>query len=398
MQPQYLTAVMFAALAPALAAEPVADTGKAAFDRRDFRAAAELWSGEAAAGSADARFGLGLLSDLGLGTPRDSAKAMRWYMEAAADGLAEAEFNVGVMLDAGTGVPQDHVAAAVWYSRAAANGHPRGEYNLGILYETGEGVPRNPDLARYWFSRAAETLPAAAERLAKLRPASAGERGLVAPDLAAAVLVPAGNARSAELSWSAPPGAVDARYQVELARLPRGTETWGSLILDEPTEGSALVTPVPAGHGQYAWRVSSVDRGTSSYAASPWQSLGAEATAGRPPVSPAGRVSLHVGAADIPAQWLARELAVSFSDAGLWVRVETEQSPARTTTVRYAFVQDVGLAASVAEFLPVLNADDTALSPDLEAAPGEVNVWLVGGPSKPEAEPNAGVTVSEAQN
>ena len=160
-----------AALALPAAAQQAAESGAEAFARSDFAAAAELWRKEAAAGSAQAKFGLGLISDLGLGVPRDAAKALRWYLEAADDGFSNAQFNVAVMLDAGTGVPRDVGAAAVWYGRAAANGHHRAQYNLGLLYEAGEGVPQNPDLARYWLGRAAEVLPAAAERLAKLAPA-----------------------------------------------------------------------------------------------------------------------------------------------------------------------------------------------------------------------------------
>ena len=124
-------------------AQQAAESGAEAFARSDFAAAAELWRKEAAAGSAQAKFGLGLISDLGLGVPRDAAKALRWYLEAAEDGLSNAQFNVAVMLDAGTGVPRDVRAAAVWYGRAAANGHHRAQYNLGLLYEAGDGVPQN---------------------------------------------------------------------------------------------------------------------------------------------------------------------------------------------------------------------------------------------------------------
>ena len=133
-----------AALALQATGQAAAETGAEAFATRDFTAAAELWRKEAAAGSARAKFGLGLLSDLGLGVPRDAAKALRWYLEAADEGVSDAQFNVAVMLDAGTGVPRDVGAAAVWYGRAAANGHHRAQYNLGLLYEAGEAVPRNP--------------------------------------------------------------------------------------------------------------------------------------------------------------------------------------------------------------------------------------------------------------
>ena len=216
-----------AALALPVAAQQAAESGAEAFDRSDFAAAAELWRKEAAAGSAEAKFGLGLISDLGLGVPRDAAKAMRWYLEAADDGLSNAQFNVAVMLDAGTGVPRDVGAAAVWYGRAAANGHHRAQYNLGLLYAAGEGVPQNPDLARYWLGRAAEALPAAAERLAKLAPARSDQRTFTAPGILVGAVVTNGSARRAEMVWSAPPGPPGAQFLLEVARLPAGGRDFG---------------------------------------------------------------------------------------------------------------------------------------------------------------------------
>ena len=52
------------------------------------------------------------------------------------------------------------------------------------------------------------------------------------------------------------------------------------------------------------------------------------------------------------------------------------------SSVRYAYREDAELAAEIAEFLPVLGADDAVLSPDLDAAPGEIVVRLVGGPNE----------------
>ena len=161
-----VVALLIAGVALPALAQPA--TGDDAFARQDYATAVRLWRSEAEAGSAKAKFGLGLANDLGLGVARDSAKALRWYLEAADAGMAEAQFNVAVMLDAGAGVPRDIPAATIWYSRAAANGNSRAEYNLGILYENGEGVPANPDLARYWLDLAAGALPAARERLASL--------------------------------------------------------------------------------------------------------------------------------------------------------------------------------------------------------------------------------------
>ena len=262
-----------AALALPVAAQQAAESGAEAFDRGEFAAAAELWREEAAAGSAEAKFGLGLISDLGLGAPRDAAKALRWYLEAADDGFVAAQFNVAVMLDAGTGVPRDVVAAAVWYGRAAANGHHRAQYNLGLLYAAGEGVPENADLARYWLSRTAKVLPAAAERLATLAPAKSNQRTFTAPSILAGAVVTNGNAQQAEMVWSAPPGPPGALFLLEVARLPAGDETSGTIVASALTEASAHIAQLPVQFATYAWRVSLVDTSEARYAAGPWRQL-----------------------------------------------------------------------------------------------------------------------------
>ena len=256
---------------PVAAQQPPPD-GAAAFARRDFVAAAELWRAEAAAGSAQAKFGLGLMNDLGLGMPRDSAKALRWYLEAATDGFPAAQFNVAVMLDAGTGAPRDAVAAAVWYARAAANGHARARYNLGLLYEAGEGAPRNLDLARYWLGLAAEALPAAGQRLETLAPAEPDQRDFVAPDPLAGAIVTDDDGPRLEMVWSAPPAPPGVKFLVEVARLPAGNETWGTMMLDldrgigpgHPAAGPAggiFLAGEPRRSGQVALRGLSYGRG-----------------------------------------------------------------------------------------------------------------------------------------
>ncbi len=98
---------------------------------------------------------------------------------------------------------------------------------------------------------------------------------------------------------------------------------------------------------------------------------------------PKGRVTLHVGSDDVAAQWLAGELVASFSDAGLWARIEKDAVPPGRVGVGYAFVNDAELARSIAAFLPALTADDAKLSPALPLAPGEIEVRIAGGPSRP---------------
>ena len=80
------------------------------------------------------------------------------------------------------------------------------------------------------------------------------------------------------------------------------------------------------------------------------------------------------------ARRFAGELVESFSGAGLWVRVQQAADPAQSSSVHYAFSEDAGIAAEIADYLPVLNAGDEVQSRDPGAVPGEVVVRLVGGP------------------
>ena len=362
---------------------PTGDAGADAFARRDFAAAAELWREEAEAGSARAKLGLGLIADLGLGVPRDPARALRWYLEAAEDGLADAQFNVGVMLDAGAGVARDPAAASVWYARAAAGGHLRAQYNLGLLYEAGDGVPRNSDLARHWLGLAAAELDAARERLAEVAPADPGERAMAPPEILADALVTEDGARRAELAWTAPPGPEGAPFLVEILALEEAGEGGGALLASQETDASAVAVDLPADEAAYAWRVSRLERGgegPARYEASPWRRLGgAEGGAAEPP---RGRVTVRVSAEDGPALRLARELERSLGASGLWVRIERVAEAPAESVVRYAYEGDRDLAEGIAEFLPVLERGDAEPAPDLGAAPGEVVIWLVGGPDE----------------
>ena len=196
----------------------------------------------------------------------------------------------------------------------------------------------------------------------------------MAPGSLVGAVVTGGDTRRAELVWTASPGPPGALFLIEVARLPAPGETSGAIFFSTYTEASAQAVRLPL--GEFAWRVSFVDRGEARYAPSPWRPLGAGGTAGLPQ----GRITLRVAAEDARAGRLAGELADSFSGAGLWVRVEPAENAADESGVRYAYREDVELAARIAEFLPVLDAADAVLSPDLDAAPGEIVVRLIGGP------------------
>ena len=66
---------------------------------------------------------LGYLYQLGLGIPRDPAKAVRWYSQAAVAGNREAQFELALMLARGEGTPVDRLKAKGWFEEAIKQGH-----------------------------------------------------------------------------------------------------------------------------------------------------------------------------------------------------------------------------------------------------------------------------------
>ena len=363
--------LLAAAVAVCLASAGLAQTGDDAFRRQDYAEAATRWRDEAAKGSAGAAFGLGLLADLGLGQGRDTATALRWYLEAAGRGLPIAQFNVGVMLDAGSGVPPDPAAAATWYARAAANGHPRARYNLGLLYEAGTGVVRNADIAALWYDKAAPDIPAAAERRDALAPVPEEDRQLVAPSPVTGDLVETGQGPRAELVWTAPPGPPGAVFSVELA-----PEAGAAASLSAEVGVSALSIPLPS-PGDWVWRVGRAATVDDAPLWSDW----------RPVVPPGGttdngkQLVIFVSAGDRLAHSYAEELSQRFAAGGLGVSIREATNSFRASGVAYSHVDDATMAAAVADAVPGLGPGSAQPDAALGLAPGEIALRLVGGPA-----------------
>ena len=79
---------------------------------------------QAGTGDAEAQSSLGLMYFDGDGVPKDTAKALEWYLKAAEQGHVEAQFTLGWMYGYGDGVPTDAAKAVDWWQKAAAQGSP----------------------------------------------------------------------------------------------------------------------------------------------------------------------------------------------------------------------------------------------------------------------------------
>lgn len=89
----------------------------------DYRRAADLLQGPAAAANVRAQVRLAWMHEAGQGVPRNLPEAARLFRLAAEAGDAEAQYALAVMLQTGRGQPQRPDEAARWLQRAAAQGY-----------------------------------------------------------------------------------------------------------------------------------------------------------------------------------------------------------------------------------------------------------------------------------
>lgn len=127
------------------------EDGMEAVNRQDYETAVRLWQPLAAAGDANAQYGLGVLYTDGDGVPKDPAQAALWFRKAADQGHLDAQYNLGVIYANGEGVPKDYAEAAKWCRKAADQGNPDAQYNLGVMHLSGQGLPKDDQQAYFWF-------------------------------------------------------------------------------------------------------------------------------------------------------------------------------------------------------------------------------------------------------
>lgn len=262
--------------------------GRRAYDAGRFTDAMGIWAQLSHEGSAEAQLGLGLLYDLGNGTPENPEIAFVWYKMAAEAGLPAAEFNVAAMYDGGRGVPRNHESAALWYARAGARGHHRAQFDLGLLYEQGEGVPQNRDAAAAWFRAAADGgVTAARDRLQALKAVPRGGGGtppsaqligatLAWPDRDATLTLTNDN-RMVELVWVATRQPQPVHYEVQVHEVdgPVQRESFAASVAV-----TAAAVRLPTDDAFYIWKVDVVAQdGSRSTGDWSWFSVGSGAPA-----------------------------------------------------------------------------------------------------------------------
>lgn len=128
--------------------------------------------------NATADYWLGHMTELGLGVPRDPAKAIDLYQKAAAQGVVAAQSRLGEAYLRGDLVLPDFARAKSFLEEAAYQGDARAAMLLGQMYRQGLGVPADATEGYAWSEVATvEGSPFAQhERAASLRELDAREQ------------------------------------------------------------------------------------------------------------------------------------------------------------------------------------------------------------------------------
>jgi TPR repeat protein len=116
----------------------------------DYTGALQLFTSEATKGNSQAKYWLGYMNELGLGTPRDIQQAIRLYQQAADKNVVAAELRLGDLYLHGNYVPPDPGSAKSYLERAAYQGEPRAAMLLGQMYANGLGIAPDPTKAYAW--------------------------------------------------------------------------------------------------------------------------------------------------------------------------------------------------------------------------------------------------------
>jgi uncharacterized protein len=156
----YSSVVLWVLLTGATFSFAQVSPGNAAHAAGDYAKALEIFRQEAQAGSAVARYNLGIMYLDGLGVPPDPAEAANWFRSAADAGYTEAEVELGLLYAQGHGVSRDYEKATELWQKAANTGNARAAHLLAMQYSTeagpGGGVARDNATAAAWLRRAAE--------------------------------------------------------------------------------------------------------------------------------------------------------------------------------------------------------------------------------------------------
>jgi TPR repeat protein len=103
----------------------------------------------------EASFMLARIYERGLGVPKDPAQAKHWYAKAADFGFVPALDTLGRAWLSGAGGARDAAKGLAYLKEAAEAGYVPAQYHLGTAYYSGDAGTRDLKLAGAWFVQAA---------------------------------------------------------------------------------------------------------------------------------------------------------------------------------------------------------------------------------------------------
>jgi TPR repeat protein len=121
-----------------------------AFQSGDNEVAVKIFSELAQKNNANAQYWLAHMTELGLGMPRNPAKAIELYKKAAAQNVVAAELRLGEIYLHGDIVPPDFTQAKAYLEQAAYHGDARAAMLLGQMYRLGLGMSADLVEAYAW--------------------------------------------------------------------------------------------------------------------------------------------------------------------------------------------------------------------------------------------------------
>jgi TPR repeat protein len=117
----------------------------------DYQEALALFSKLANGGDPLAEYWLAHMTELGIGTTKDAARAVDLYGKAAAQGNVAAQTRLGEIYLDGNIVPPDFPAARTNLEKAAVQGNARAALLLGQIYRLGLGTPSDLPESFAWL-------------------------------------------------------------------------------------------------------------------------------------------------------------------------------------------------------------------------------------------------------
>ena len=118
-----------------------------ALERDDYETAYKLFLPLAEQGNVDGQRNLGMLHYLGLGVPKDSKEAEKWWKLAAEQGDDFSQYELGLM---------HFKEAEKWMKLSAEQGNADAQYDLGLMYLGELGGMQDKEEAEEWMRLSAE--------------------------------------------------------------------------------------------------------------------------------------------------------------------------------------------------------------------------------------------------